>query len=176
MEQTTCPQSLPGYRLLWWTLFACAFGYVEAAVVVYLRRATGMPPGLDYPAVMAAKGLPFNSAEFTAYLSRQGLLPLELTREAATILLLFGAAWAAGCSRRERWGLFGYTFAVWDLSYYAFLACWLGFPRSLFQTDIYFLIPIASYGPVWFPVLVVMPAVIFLSLRLLRPACVRDTL
>jgi hypothetical protein len=170
MEPTPSRQALPITRLLWWTLFACAFGYVEAAVVIYLRRATGMPPGQDYPAVMSAKGLPFASAELTAYLSRQGVLPLELTREAATIVLLFSAAWASGRSRREKWGLFGFTFAVWDLSYYLFLSIWLGFPRSLLQTDIYFLIPFAWYGPVWFPVLVVMPALIIVSLKLLcRP-------
>jgi hypothetical protein len=45
---------------------------------------------------------------------------------------------------------------------------WIGFPRSLHDTDIYFLIPIASYGPVWFPVLLCMPLILAASLWLMR--------
>jgi uncharacterized protein (DUF983 family) len=44
----------------------------------------------------------------------------------------------------------------------------IGFPRRLTDTDIFFLVPVAWYGPVWFPVLVVMPALLALSLWLLR--------
>ena len=155
-------------RLGWWTLYAAAFGYVEALVVVYLRRLTGMPPGWDYPRIWAAHGLPFTSAAIFAEMARQGVLRTELTREAATLLLLLGAVCAAGRTGRERLGLLLYTFAVWDLTYYAWLKLWTGFPRGLGATDIYFLLPIAWYGPVWFPVLVFMPATIFTALRLLR--------
>jgi hypothetical protein len=155
-------------RLLWWTVFAAAFGYMEAAVVIYLRRATGMAPGLDYPAIFQARQAPFHSAGILMEMRRQGVLSLELGREVATMLLLFGAAWAAGRTARERFGIFGYTFAVWDLSYYLYLMFWIGFPHSLSDTDIYFLIPIAWYGPVWFPVLVCMPLILAGSVRLLR--------
>ncbi len=163
-------RALPGPRLCWWVIFAAAFGCLEAVTVIYLRRATGMAPGLDYREIWTARGLAFHSAGILRELARQGVLQIELTREAATLLLLFSAAWAAGRSQRERWGLFGFTFAVWDLTYYLYLALWIGFPRSLLDTDIYFLIPLAWYGPVWFPVLVAMPALLVLSLRLLRPA------
>lgn len=155
-------------RLFWWAVFAGAFGYVEAAVVVYIRRLTGMAPGLDYPAILAARGVTFHSDGILAELRRQGILGVELPREIATLLLLLGAACAAGRSLRERVALFGYTFALWDLTYYLFLAIWIGFPRHLSDTDIYFLIPAASYGPVWFPTLVLMPAVLIASLLLLR--------
>jgi hypothetical protein len=154
-------------RLLWWTLFAAAFGYVEAAVVIYLRRVTGMAPGLDYPAIFRARGTPFHTAGIFDALRRQGVLPLELGREMATLLLLLGAACGAGRSWRERLGLFGYAFAAWDLTYYLGLFFWIGFPRSLQSTDIYFLVPIAWYGPVWFPVLVCMPIILAGSVRLL---------
>jgi hypothetical protein len=154
-------------RLFWWTVFAAAFGYVEAAVVVYLRRATGMAPGLDYPAIFAARQAPFHSAGIFAEIRRQGVLSLELGREIATLLLLLGAAWASGRTCAERLGIFGYTFAVWDLSYYLYLKIWIDFPRSLAATDIYFLVPIAWYGPVWFPVLVCMPLLLAISLWLL---------
>ena len=48
-------------RLFWWILCAAAFGYVEAAVVAYLRRVFGMAPGYDYPALFAERRLPFDS-------------------------------------------------------------------------------------------------------------------
>ena len=157
-----------GRRLVWWTLYAAAFGYVEALVVVYLRRLTGMTPGWDYRQIWAARGLAFSSASIFAEMSRQGVLWTEITREAATILLLLGAAWAAGRTGRERLGLFAYTFATWDLTYYVWLKWWTGFPQSLAATDIYYLVPVAWYGPVWFPVLVFMPTTIVFALWLLR--------
>lgn len=156
-------------RLLWWTLFAAAFGYVEALVVVYIRRLTQMPHGLDYREVWAARHLAWNGQTILDEMSRQGVSQTEWTREIATLLLLLGPACAAGRTGRERLGLFFYTFAVWDETYYLWLRLWTGFPRSLASADVYFLVPIAWYGPVWFPVLVVMPALIALSLRLLRP-------
>lgn len=163
------PQARPlRQRLLWWTLYAAAFGYVEALVVVYLRKLTGMPSGWDYPRIWAARGLTFSSASIFAEMAHQGVLRTELTREAATILLLIGAACAAGKSGRERLGLFLYTFAAWDLTYYLWLRLWTGFPQTLTATDVYFLVPVAWYGPVWFPALLVMPATIALALRLLR--------
>ena len=127
-----------------------------------------MPPGWDYPHIWAARGLPFTSAAIFAEMARQGVLRTELTREAATLILLLGAARAAGRTGRERLGLFLYTFAVWDLTYYVWLKLWTGFPQGLGATDIYFLLPLAWYGPVWFPVLVFMPATILIALRLLR--------
>ena len=99
-------------RLLWWAIFAGAFGYVEAVVVVYIRRLTGMAPGLDYPAILAARGVPFHSNGILAELRRQNILGVEWTREMATLLLLLGAACAAGRTLRERVALFGYTFAL----------------------------------------------------------------
>jgi len=157
-------------RLFWWTVFAAAFGYVETAVVVYLRRATGMAPGLDYPAIFQARDMPFHAAGIFGEMRRQGVLPIEFCREIATLLLLLGAACGAGRNGRERLGLFGYTFAVWDLTYYLYLSFWIGFPRTLGDTDIYFLVPIAWYGPVWLPVLVCMPLILAGSVRLLTVA------
>ncbi len=135
-------------------------------LVVYLRRLLGEAPALDYRQVFAAKNLPFSSSELSADMARHGLLRLEQSREIATLLLLFGAAWAGGQTARARLANFLYTFAVWDLTYYVFLAAFLPFARHLTATDIYFLVPFAWYGPVWFPVVVVMPILIFAALRL----------
>src|SRR5437879_1302705 len=92
-------------RLFWWTVFAASFGYVEASVVVYLRRVTGMSVGLDYPAIFAARHTPFHPAGIFAELQRHGVLGIELGREAATLLLMVGAAWASGQTPRQRWGI-----------------------------------------------------------------------
>ena len=156
--------------MLWWMLYAAAFGYGEALVVVYIRRLGGMPPGLDYPAIWAQRGLAWNGANVIGEMRRIGVYDTEYGREIATLLLLLGPAMAAGRTGRERLGLYLLTFAVWDETFYLWLKLWTGFPQSLASTDIYFLVPIAWYGPVWFPVLVVMPALIFVSLRLLTPA------
>jgi hypothetical protein len=129
-----------------------------------------MPTGVDYAAIYRMRGLSLDSATITSEMRRMKVLPIEWTREIATLLLLAGAAIAGGRDRWERWGLFGFTFAVWDLSYYLYLAFWVNFPKSLWDTDIYFLVPIAWYGPVWFPVLVVMPIILGVSLRLLLRA------
>ena len=156
--------------LLWWTLYAAAFGYVEALVVVYIRRLTGMTGSLDYHQLWTAKHLAWNGPAIIVEMGRLGIYQTEYGREIATLLLLLGPAMAAGRTGRERLALFLYTFAVWDETYYLWLKLWTGFPATLGSTDIYFLVPIAWYGPVWFPVLVVMPALIALGLRLLTRA------
>lgn len=159
-----------GIRLLWWTIYAAAFGDVEALVVVYIRRLTGMLPGLDYREIWAARHLPWTGAAIGIEMQRLGVYGTEYGREIATLLLLLGPAMAAGRTGRERLGLFLFTFAVWDETYYLWLRLWTGFPRSLTAADIYFLVPIAWYGPVWFPVLIVMPLLLSVSLHLLaRP-------
>lgn len=160
-------KSLP-VRLFWWTLYAAAFGYVEALVVVYIRRLSGMAWGSDYHQLWTARHLVWSGPAILAEMRRLGVYQTEYGREIATLLLLLGPAMAAGRTGRERLALFLYTFAVWDETYYLWLKLWTGFPQSLGSADIYFLVPIAWYGPVWFPILVVMPALIALSLRLLR--------
>ena len=127
-----------------------------------------MPPGLDYHQVWTLRHLAWNGPTILAEMRRLGVYDTEFTREIATLLLLVGPACAAGRTGRERLALFLYTFAVWDETYYLWLKLWIHFPQSLASTDIYFLVPIAWYGPVWFPVLVVMPALIGLALGLLR--------
>ena len=154
-------------KMLWWTLYAASFGYVEALVVVYIRRLGAMPPGLDYPAIWAVRHLAWNGANIISEMRCLGVYGTEYGREVATLLLLLGPAMATGRTGRERLGLYFFTFALWDETFYLWLKLWTGFPQSLLSTDIYFLVPIAWYGPVWFPVLVVMPALLGISLRLL---------
>ena len=154
-------------KMLWWTLYAAAFGYVEALVVVYIRRLGAMPPGLDYPAIWAGRHLAWNGAAIIQEMRRLGVYDTEYTREIATLLLLLGPACAAGRTGRERLGLYLLTFAVWDETFYLWLRCWTGFPSKFSDTDIYFLVPWAWYGPVWLPVLVIMPLLLLASFHLL---------
>ncbi|MBC8134655.1 MAG: hypothetical protein H8F28_02055 [Fibrella sp.] len=160
------------WRLIWWAVYAAAFGVTEAALVVYVRQLLGYPPGLDYAEIWAARGESLSYTAMSRELYDRGLYPVEIAREAGTMLLLFGAAMAAGRTWRERWGIFWYTFALWDLTYYLYLVWFIGFPRSLSAVDVYFLIPITWYGPVWFPVCVVMPVLALLGVRLMRTSSI----
>ena len=119
-------------------LFAIAMGYVEAAVVVYLRR-------IYYPQGFA---FPLNSA----VLDRMFLV--ELGRELATIVMLSTIAILVARKRLERFGWFLFAFAVWDVFYYVWLKVLLNWPPSLLAWDILFLLPWPWAAPVLSPVLV----------------------
>jgi hypothetical protein len=79
---------------------------------------------------------------------------VEIVREAASLLLLGAAARLAGRRFLERLAAFMVLFGEWDLLYYAFLKLTIGWPASLAELDILFLIPVPWVGPVWAPCLV----------------------
>ncbi len=118
-------------------VFGLAFGWVEAVVVVYLRR-------LHYP-----QGFRFPLAPLAPELAL-----LEVAREFATLVMLAAAAWLGARSGWGRVGLFAVAFGVWDLAYYAGLWVALGWPESLGDWDVLFLIPVIWTGPVWAPILI----------------------
>jgi hypothetical protein len=60
---------------------------------------------------------------------------------------------------KERWALFLWMFAFWDISYYAGLWLIIRWPPSLFTQDVLFLIPTPWMAPVWFPILVSLLAI-----------------
>ena len=126
-------------RLLVIAVFGIAFGFVEAAVVVYLRIATGLWP---VPQVNSSAALPEN------------LVRIECFREAATIVMLGGIAWLAGQNFKARIAAFLWTFAFWDFFYYVWLRLTISWPSSLLSSDILFLIPAPWIAQVWFPLLV----------------------
>jgi len=135
------------------TAFALAFGFVEAAVVVYLRAAVGFLPG--------ANGAPeirrFSAADPQAPLLTgfpPSLLTIEVLREAATMLMLLCTALLAAPRARERWAAFLWAFAIWDITYYAGLWATVRWPTSLKETDILFLIPVPWVAQVWYPLVV----------------------
>jgi len=124
-------------RLLWLVVFAVAMGYLEAAVVVYLRR-------LFYP-----EGFAFPLKQISI---RVGAI--EIAREAATLAMLIGISFATEATRRARLACLMLIFGIWDITYYLWLWVTVGWPESLLTWDVLFLIPVIWTGPVLAPVLV----------------------
>jgi len=117
------------------TLFAAAMAWVESAVVFYLRTM------IDRIQPHQPNPLP----QFT------GLATAELVRELATLVMLATVGWLAGRNWRSRSGYFLIAFGVWDIFYYVFLRILTGWPQSLLDWDILFLIPLPWWGPVLAP-------------------------
>jgi hypothetical protein len=125
-------------NLLLLSLFGIAMAHLEGVVVVYLRKALGM---LDSESNKESVGrIP------------ERYLKIEMTREAATIIMLVVIAFLTGETWVERGIFFLWTFAFWDLFYYLSLYILIKWPPSLKTIDVLFLIPKPWIAPVWFPV------------------------
>lgn len=122
--------------LVYVTVFAIAMGFMESAVVIYLRE------------LFYRDGFSFPLRPMPASLAL-----VEVLREAATVIMLVCVGWFAGKNKLQKFAYFNIAFAVWDIFYYVFLYLFLGWPESLFTWDILFLIPFPWVGPVWAPVL-----------------------
>lgn len=146
---------LAGKQLLLASIFGVAFGYVEAAVVAYLRAAMGLLPGYmgSLSDVARLSPVAYRQAQSVVQVPRS-LMTLEVFREAATMIMLVAVALLSASRARERWALFLWTFAMWDISYYASLWATVRWPFSLMNQDVLFLIPVPWVSQVWFPVAV----------------------
>jgi hypothetical protein len=123
--------------IIWVTAFSIAMGFLETAVVVYLREIC-YPGGFNFPLQPIAPHLAIT----------------EVLREAATLVMLLGIGYMAGKSFTERFAYFIFSFAIWDIFYYVFLKLLLNWPESLMTWDILFLIPVTWTGPVLSPVII----------------------
>ncbi|CAL8979924.1 hypothetical protein CELL_03351 [Cellulomonas sp. T2.31MG-18] len=136
-----------------WTallLFGTGFGYVEAAVVHYLRRVIGYHAGYEVAAqhvYLDLRVIAFVRPEHTVLVDPV-LTQVEVAREAATLLMLLAVAVLAADTLRRRVAAFFIAFAVWDLTYYLFLRVLDGWPAALTDLDVFFLIPVTWVGPV----------------------------
>jgi hypothetical protein len=142
-------------------VFSIAFGYIEAAVVVYLRQIF-YPDGFTFP--MTVFGIDAMSRR---------LLLTEIGREAATIVLIFTGAWLSGRNHQQRVAYFLIIFAVWDIFYYVWLKVLLDWPASIMDWDILFLIPVTWASPVLYPVLISITLIVFAMAILYRCSCGR---
>jgi hypothetical protein len=89
-----------------------------------------------------------------------GIVKVEVVREAATIIMLAAAAATATRTFRAWLAAFSIVFGAWDLAFYATLRILLGWPRSLMNWDLLFLIPVPWVGPVLAPVIVSLSLVV----------------
>jgi hypothetical protein len=113
--------------------------YLEAAVVVYLRR-------IYYP------DDPLTLFPLKVWAPSE--LFIELGREAATVLMILGTASLAARGRVRVLAAFSFVFGLWDIFYYLWLKVLLGWPVTLMEWDILFLIPWAWLGPWPAPVII----------------------
>ena len=121
------------------TIFSIAMGFMEAAVVVYLRELY-YPEGFYFP----LKIIPIN------------ILFVELGREMSTIVMLILIGFITGKTLLEKFCYFLYSFGIWDIFYYIWLKVILNWPPSLLTWDLLFLIPVPWVGPVLAPLIVAL--------------------
>ena len=119
-------------------LFGIAMAHLEGVVVVYLRKVLGITESES------------NMESVGKFPDRY--LKIEMTREAATIIMLVVIAYLTGGSWTERGVFFLWTFAFWDLFYYLSLYVLIKWPPSVTTIDVLFLIPKPWIAPVWFPI------------------------
>jgi len=131
-------------------IFGIAMAHLEGVVVVYLRKALGM---LDSE----------SNRESVEKISPM-YLKIEMTREAATIIMLVVIAFLTGNSWIEKGVFFLWTFAFWDLFYYLSLYILIKWPPTLKTIDVLFLIPKPWIAPVWFPIGVSSLTIIVIAL------------
>jgi hypothetical protein len=116
--------------------FALGMAWVEAACVYYLR-------------VLVDRIQPYQLNPLAMHGSLGGV---ELVREVATLVMLITVGMLAGRTRAARLGYAAVAFGVWDIAYYVFLRMMTGWPASLMDWDILFLLPLPWWGPVLAPV------------------------
>ena len=133
-------------------LFGIAMAHFEGVVVVYLRKAIGLPDS-DSEA---------GNKELLEKIPRR-IIKIEMTREAATIVMLVTLALVVGDSWLEQLMVFLWTFAFWDFFYYVSLYMVIKWPPRLSTIDVLFLIPRPWIAPVWFPIGVSLLTIVLIS-------------
>jgi hypothetical protein len=121
-------------------LFAVAMAWFESATVYYLR-------------VLVDRVQPYQPVPLPVH---GALGPVELVREAATLVMLLAVGMLAGRSWRTKIGYAVVAFGVWDVFYYVFLRLMSGWPSSVLDWDILFLLPLPWWGPVLAPVAIAL--------------------
>jgi hypothetical protein len=126
-------------------IFAIAMACVEAACVFYIRAL------VDRIEPYQPNPLPINGALGT----------VELWREAATLVMLATLGMVAGRTWRRRAGYAALAFGAWDIFYYVFLRLMTGWPRTVLDWDILFLLPLPWWGPVLAPVSIALVMILW---------------
>ena len=135
-----------------WTIvaaFAIAMAWVEAASVFYIRAL------VDRIEPYQINPLPIHGALGT----------VELWREAATLAMLATLGMLAGRTWRARVGYAAMAFGAWDIFYYVFLRVTTGWPRTLLDWDLLFLLPLPWWGPVLAPMSIAVVMILWGTLE-----------
>jgi hypothetical protein len=119
--------------------FAIAMAWVESASVFYIRA-------------LVNRIEPYQADPLPLDTTNGALGYVELWREAATLVMLATLGLLAGRTWRRRAGYAAVAFGAWDIFYYVFLRLMTGWPRSLLDWDILFLLPLPWWGPVLAPI------------------------
>ena len=136
------------------TIFAIAMAWVEAAVVYDLR-------------VLVDRLEPYQADP----LPMAGTLGLiELGREVATLVMLAAVGCLAGSTVRSRFAYAAIAFGIWDIFYYLSLEVMYGWPTSLFDWDVLFLLPLPWWGPVIAPISIAVLMIAWGTLTTASPA------
>jgi len=136
---------------VWLTVFGIAMGILEAIVVVYIRQIY-YPSGFGFP-------IKFYDIRF---------FKVETIREISTVVMLISIGVLAGKNAFQKFCYFLFSFAIWDIFYYAGLKLILNWPPSLLTWDVLFLIPVTWAGPVLAPVISSIVFIIFSVLIIKR--------
>lgn len=148
-------------------IFSIAFAFIESSVVIYLRHLLGASqPAINQNSVLLLlPGIAFLQPQTALeIITNSQLLLVEMIREAATITMLAMVALLAARSIKEAFAFFFLSFGIWDIFYYVFLKLIIDWPKSLFDLDTLFLLPVPWIGPVFVPVII---SAIMVSLSLI---------
>ena len=142
-------------KFLLLAFFGIAMAYLEAVVVVYLRKALGIIESESN--IVSLENFP------------KRYIFIERTREVATILLLIILTLLVGETWLEKLVVFFWTFAFWDLFYYLSLFLLIKWPPNLTTVDVLFLMPRPWIAPVWVPIGISLITVIIIAFLYLSP-------
>lgn len=142
-------------KFLLLAFFGIAMAYLEAVVVVYLRKALGIIESESN--IVSLENFP------------KRYIFIERTREVATILLFVILTLLVGETWIEKLVVFFWTFAFWDLFYYLSLFLLIKWPPNLTTVDVLFLMPCPWIAPVWVPIGISLITVIIIAILYLSP-------
>jgi hypothetical protein len=129
-------------------VFAIAMAWVEAASVFYIRA-------------LVDRIEPYQADPLPPDAMNGALGTVELWREAATLVMIVTLGVLAGRTWRRRAGYAALAFGAWDIFYYLFLRLISGWPRTLLDWDILFLLPLPWWGPVLAPVSIALVMILW---------------
>ncbi|MBN2545773.1 MAG: hypothetical protein JXB50_08255 [Spirochaetes bacterium] len=129
--------------IIFLSVFGISFGFIEGSIVYYLRL-------IYYP-----EGFDFNLIEID-----KSTIIVEMIREFCTLAVIFAISYLAVNKNILRFSFFVYSFAVWDIFYYVTLHFIEGWPKTLLDWDVLFLIPVPWFAPVISPIIISLSGIL----------------